>query len=66
MANNGSEVQIYVYDLSMGLAAQLSPMFLGEERLLQLFYTVERVSPPTQENRSTEYGKLQWHSDCTC
>ena len=53
---NGSEVQIYVYDLSMGLAAQLSPMFLGEERLLQLFYTVKRVSPPTQENRSTEYG----------
>lgn len=24
------KVQLYIYDLSMGMAAQLSPMFLGK------------------------------------
>ena len=26
---SSSKVQVYIYDLSMGLAAQLSPLFLG-------------------------------------
>ena len=26
----GTKVQVYIYDLSMGLAAQLSPLFLGK------------------------------------
>ena len=26
-----SKVQVYIYDLSMGLAAQLSPLFLGKK-----------------------------------
>ena len=33
MDQNESDVQLYVYDLSMGLAAQLSPMFLGKQLL---------------------------------
>ena len=26
------KVQLYIYDLTMGMAAQLSPMFLGKSR----------------------------------
>ena len=29
-----SKVQLYIYDLTQGLAAQLSPMFLGKTRLV--------------------------------
>lgn len=31
-----SKVQVYIYDLSQGLAAQLSPLFLGEVVILIL------------------------------
>lgn len=31
MSENGELVQLYVYDLSRGLASQLSPMLLGKQ-----------------------------------
>ena len=30
MDGDGSKVQVYIYDVTKGLAAQLSPMFLGK------------------------------------
>ena len=30
---SGAKVQLYVYDMSKGLAAQLSPIFLGKDWL---------------------------------
>ena len=30
MDDDGSKVQVYIYDVTKGLAAQLSPMFLGK------------------------------------
>jgi len=36
MASGGVKVQVYIYDISKGLAAQLSPMFLGRPTYLRL------------------------------
>ena len=44
-----SKVQLYIYDLSQGLAAQLSPMFLGQS--LKVFITQCNSINIIQENR---------------
>ena len=50
MDQDESDVQLYVYDLSMGLAAQLSPMFLGKQLLYQVAISNE-PSLHRQEDR---------------
>jgi len=48
-----TKVQLYVYDLSMGMAAQLSPLFLGTKfRIAIEFYNLFLL----QESGLMAYG----------
>ena len=40
MDGDGSKVQVYIYDVTKGLAAQLSPMFLGKGSYVCVYYAI--------------------------
>lgn len=61
MDGDGSKVQVYIYDVTKGLAAQLSPMFLGKGWYaipLCLWCLKLLTTLLLQGNRLTESGRL--------